>query len=408
MISDRAAIDTLVVGAGPYGLSVSAHLKRAGVAHKLVGRTMDSWRGMPRGMCLRSPVAASSLSDPDRVLTVAAFWSKRGEAVPSPLPLESFLEYGDWFAERAGLEVDPRLVRELTTGDGVFSALLEDGERVRARRVVVAAGHKSFQWAPAEFRGLPPEFVSHTGDHDDFGDFAGKDVVVVGAGQSGIECAALARERGAAVRVVLRGQGVNWLTRSARLHRSWLRPLLYSWSDVGPAGLSRIVAAPGILRMVPSAPRQRATSRCTRPAAAAWLVSRAEQIPIETRCQIREVTLAAGRVRVGCEDGRVFDADHVLLATGYRVELARYAFIAPELRSAVKTVRGSPVLGRGLESSVPGLHIVGMPAAWSYGPLARFVAGAHFSARAITARLLAAPSVGHQLTSADVQPASAA
>jgi FAD-dependent urate hydroxylase len=392
MISGRTAIDTLVVGAGPYGLSVSSHLKNAGVTHMVVGRTMESWSHMPKGMFLRSPAGASSLSDPDGALTLEAFSAERGRPLASPIPLQSFLEYAYWFAERSGLESDPRLVTALTAGDGVFSAVLEDGEQILARRVVLAVGHKPFQWCPPEFHGLPSDLVSHAGDHDDFVDFAGKEILVIGAGQSGIECAALARERGAAVRVLVRGQGVNWLNRSASLHRSPLRPLLYSWSDVGPAGLSKIVAAPGMFRMVPAPLRQRATSRCVRPAAAAWLTGRMQGIVIETGRRARQMTHAAGRIRVLCEDGRELDADHMLLATGYRVDLARYDFIAPELRASVKTLRGSPVLGRGLQTSVPGLYILGLPAAWSYGPLMRFVAGAHFAARAVTAHLIATRS----------------
>jgi FAD-dependent urate hydroxylase len=388
--TERAAIDTLIVGAGPYGLSLSSHLKRAGVTHKLLGRTMESWAEMPKGMCLRSPVGASSLSDPDGALTLEAFSAQQRRPLSAPLPLETFLEYCEWFVERAGLDIDPRLVTNLTADDGGFSAVLEDGDLIRARHVVVATGHKAFQWTPPEFRDLPADLVSHPGDHDDFAHFAGKEVVVVGAGQSGIECAALAHECGAAVRVLMRRQGVNWLVRSAFLHSSWLSPLLYSWSDVGPAGLSQVVSAPDMFRRMPARWRQRATRRCARPAAAAWLVARTQDVPIETRCSIRAIAPAAGRIRIQCEDGQILDADHVLLATGYRVDLGRYTFIAPELRAAVKTVDGSPVLGPASETSVPGLYMLGWPAVWSYGPLMRHVAGAHFGARAVTEHLAAA------------------
>jgi hypothetical protein len=389
-ITERATIDTLVVGAGPYGLSLSSHLKSAGVTHKVVGRAMESWSEMPKGMCLRSPAGASSLSDPDGALTLEAFSAEQRRPLSAPIPLETFLEYCHWFVERAGLDIDPRLVKDLTADDGGFSAVLEDGELIRARRVVVATGHKAFQWTPPEFRDLPEDLVSHPGDHDDFVDFAGKEIVVVGAGQSAIECAALAHERGAAVRILLRRQGVNWLVRSAFLHSSWLSPVLYSWSDVGPAGLSQVVSAPDMFRRMPARLRQRATRRCARPAAAAWLVARTQGLPIETGCSIRGLTPGSGRIRIQCEDGQALDADHVLLATGYRVDLDRYTFIAPELRAAVNTVDGSPALGRASETSVPGLYMLGWPAVWSYGPLMRHVAGAHFAARAVTEHLLAA------------------
>jgi hypothetical protein len=119
-------------------------------------------------------------------------------------------------------------------------------------------------------------------------------------------------------------------------------------------------------------------------------VARTQGLPIETGCSIRGLTPGSGRIRIQCEDGQALDADHVLLATGYRVDLDRYTFIAPELRAAVNTVDGSPALGRASETSVPGLYMLGWPAVWSYGPLMRHVAGAHFAARAVTEHLLAA------------------
>ena len=314
--SDREVIDTLVVGAGPYGLSVSAHLQRAGVAHKVVGRTMEAWRQMPRGICLRSSARASSLCDPDGVLTLEAFASERGRPLERPVEAATFIEYGDWFAHRAGVEVDPRLVTALTAGD-TFSAVLDDGEQIRARRVVLAAGTKPFRWTPPEYRGLPPELVSHAADHADLAVFAGKRILVVGAGQSGIECAAIAHESGADVSVVMRSSGVRWLTRSAGLHASRLAPLLYSWSDVGPAGLSQLVSVPGLFRLIPAAPRQRATSRCARPAAAAWLIPRTKDVAMLAHGRIRDLTPDGDRIRVAYEEGPAHEFDHVLLATGY-------------------------------------------------------------------------------------------
>ena len=402
-----AVLDTLVVGAGPYGLSLSAHLRRAGVTHKVMGRTMEAWRQMPKGICLRSTARASNLCDPDGVLTLEAFASERGRPLDRPLPAASFIEYGDWFAERAGVDVDPRLVTELTAGE-TFSAVLDDGEQIRARRVVVAAGTNAMQWTPPEYRGLPRELVSHVAEHDDLGVFAGKRVLVVGAGQSSIECAAIAHESGAEVSVVMRSDGVRWLTRSAELRASRLAPLLYSWSEVGPAGLSQLVSFPGLFRLVPGAPRHRATSRCARPAAAAWLIPRTRDVAMLAHDAIRDLTAVAGRVRVRYERAPAEEFDHVLLGTGYRVDLARYGFLAPELRAAVRTADGSPVLGRAMQSSVRGLYFLGLPAAWSYGPLMRHVCGAHFAARAVTAQLARARSTGPQLISADVEPARAA
>jgi thioredoxin reductase len=350
---------------------------------------MDFWsRRMPKGMCLRSPARASSLSDPDGLLTLEAFAAERNVSLGPPVPLDSFVEYGHWFADRAGVDVDPRLVQNLSVDGGVFVATLEDGESIRARRVVLAAGSEPFQWTPPEFRGLPQDLVSHAADHGDLGVFAGKELVVLGAGQAGIEYAAIASEQGANVRVIVRAPLVRWLTRSAKLHRApLLSTLLYAPSDVGPAALSRIVSLPELFRSMPTAARDKATKRCTRPAAAAWLIERTRNIPIDTGRPISSVAGANGGIRIDFEGGDALDADHLLLATGYRVDLSLYGFLAPELLAAVKTRNGFPVLGRGLTSSVPGLHMVGWPATRTYGPLMRHVVGSEFAATAVTARL---------------------
>jgi len=400
----HAPIDVLVVGAGPYGLSVSAHLRKAGVEHKVMGKTMDSWHRMPEGMCLRSPARASSLSDPDGVLTLEEFHRDRGVTLGPPVPLESFIEYGHWFAERAGIEVDSRFITALTTDDGTYAATLDDGEVIRSRRVVLAVGAEPFQLTPPEFQHLPRDQVSHTGEHESFSHFVGKRLIIVGTGQGGVECAALAAESGAEVQVLTRAHAVRWLTRSARLHGSALGSLLYARSDVGPAGLSRVVGAPGLFRVFPSQARVRMTRRCARPAAAAWLVERTQDIPFRTSHRVRSVTTGADGVCIECDNGSSLYGDHVLLATGYEIDVAKWAFLDPELRARIKTVSGFPVLRRGMMSSVAGLHVVGWPAMWAYGPLMRHVAGAHYAARASTQRLAATKRSRRRIGTAEPQP----
>ena len=387
----QADTDTLVVGAGPYGLSISAHLRGAGVSHRVFGETMAFWsRGMPKGMCLRSSARASSLSDPKGALTIEAFAVEQGVSIGPPLPIESFIAYGHWFAERAGVEVDSRLVDDLSVANGVFVASLDDGEEVRSHRVVLAAGSEPFQWTPPEFRGLPPNLVSHTSDHNDLSVFAGKELLVLGAGQAGVEYAAIASEQGANVRLVLRRPSVRWLTRSAKLHDiALLKTLLYAPSDVGPAGLSRVVSAPGLFRVLPSTLRDKSTRRCSRPAAASWLVERTQNIPFETGRGIRSVGDNDGRVRIVFDGGSELEADHLILATGYKVDLGNYGFLAPQLLATIRTADGFPVLGPGFTSSVRGLHIVGWPATGSYGPLMRHVVGTEYAGKALATRLAA-------------------
>jgi hypothetical protein len=159
--------------------------------------------------------------------------------------------------------------------------------------------------------------------------------------------------------------------------------MLYAWPDVGPAGVSHLVARPALYRRMPRKTQDRLAQRALRPAGAAWLVPRLADVPIHTDVRIRNAARVRGHVRVVLSDGSQRLADHVLLATGYRVDVAKYPFLAPGLVERIGRVDGHPRLTRGFESTVEGLHFVGAPAAWSHGPLMRFVAGAGFASRSL-------------------------
>jgi cation diffusion facilitator CzcD-associated flavoprotein CzcO len=69
-----AIAQAAIIGAGPYGLSIAAHLNACGVRPQVFGRPMSGWRdGMPRGMRLKSDGFASSLSNPSGEFTLKAF-----------------------------------------------------------------------------------------------------------------------------------------------------------------------------------------------------------------------------------------------------------------------------------------------------------------------------------------------
>jgi hypothetical protein len=93
------------------------------------------------------------------------------------------------------------------------------------------------------------------------------------------------------------------------------------------------------------------------------------------------------QLRLRLDDGTDRLVDHALLATGFRVDVSRYAFLSPALSQQLKTMNGFPVLKRGMESSIPGLHFVGKPAAWSFGPLLGFVSGAEFASKELVSSL---------------------
>jgi hypothetical protein len=259
-----------VLGAGPYGLSAAAHLGRAGVETRVFGKTMAFWRErMPSGMLLRSGWQASHIADPARELTLDAYEAAQGRRLERPVPLTDFVNYGEWYRDRAGIEPDPRLVERLSRANGHFALRLDDGETVEAGSVVVATGLDRFEWRPPQFAALPSELVSHSSEHSSLAQFAGGRVAVVGSGQSATESAALLHEAGAEVELVLRRPEVQWLSGGRLGSRPRLHSLLYPPTDVGPPGLNWIVAAPGLFRTFPTSLRKPISTRVLRPAAAA-------------------------------------------------------------------------------------------------------------------------------------------
>jgi hypothetical protein len=377
--------DVAIVGAGPFGLSAAAHLAAAnGLDVRVFGDPMSFWqRKMPVGMLLRSPWAACNLSDPAGDWTLDRYRAEAPETFGEPVPLDRFVEYGCWFQRGLVPGVDRRSVRRVTPRSVGYTLELEDGTSLTASRVVVAAGIADFAWRPPEVQALPPELVSHTVDHRDLRSFAGRRVVIAGGGQSGLESAALLRESGASVEVLVRKPVVHWLIRGWRHRTPGVAPLLYAWPDVGPAGLSHLVARPALYRTMPREFQDRLARRSIRAAGAAWLMPRLRTVPIRTGIGIAEASRVNGHVRLSLDDGTTREADHLLLATGYRVDVAKYPFLSPELVARVERVNGHPRLTHGFESSAAGLHFVGAPAAWSMGPLMRFVAGARFAASSL-------------------------
>ncbi len=385
--------DVAILGAGPYGLSAASHLRTIkGLEVRVFGEPMSFWdRNMPAGMLLRSNWTATQIADPHRSLTLEAYQAASGNHLSAPVPLERFVQYGMWYQRHAVPDVDRRKIARVESAPRGFRLILEDGEAIHSRRVVVAAGIGSFAWRPPEFQGLPSSLASHTSEHRDLRRFAGKQVLVVGSGQSALESAALLHESGAEVEVIGRSPQIHWLQGrlSRTLHHElghFTRQLLYAPTDVGPAGISRLMERPDLVRWLPRTIQDRLRKRCVRPAGARWLFQRLQGVPITLGQSVVSVAATGERVKVRLDDGSERPVDHVLLGTGYRVDVSKYEFLAAEIRQSIRRSsrsNGYPCLREGLETSVPGLHIVGAPAAWSFGPLMQFVSGTDYTSRAL-------------------------
>ncbi len=356
-----ADCEVVVLGAGPYGLSAATYLKAKGVDVRIFGRPMAFWADkMPAGMLLRSPRVASNISDPAHRTTLDAFETSARVPPRAPVPLETFVEYGRWFQRQMLPGLDQREIASVNRNDNGFTVALEEGEVLHSRRVVIAGGIGPFQRIPPEFASLPPSQLSHCYQGCDVKAFPGRRVAVIGAGQSALECAALLHEARAKVEV------------------------LYSSHDVGPAGISRLVAAPNLMRQVPLKLRDRIRTRAVRPAGAQWLPPRLKNVTVTTGHFVTSAIPVGQEAELKLDDGSRRVVDHVLLGTGYSPDVARYGFLAPELVRQLDVMEGYPRLGPGFCSSVTGLHFIGATAARSFGPLLYFVAGTEFASKELS------------------------
>ncbi len=390
MGNEVTSSDIVIVGAGPYGLSAAAHLRAVqGMDVRVFGEPMSFWdQNMPVGMLLRSGWTATQIADPNGRLTLEAYQKDSGIQFSKPVPLHHFTQYGHWYQRQAIPDLDRRNIARVESDTKGFRLILEDGQTIKSRRVIVAAGIGYFARRPTEFQHLPPSLASHTSEHRNLQDFAGRRVLVIGSGQSALESAALLYEGGADVEVVARATRIQWLQgfASKTLHARMgplVARLLYAPTDVGPAGISQLMARPEVLRRLPRAIQNKLWKRAIRPAGARWLVSRLQNVPLRMGRTVVSAVAVGDRVSVRLDDASELKVDHVLLGTGYRVDISKYPFLAPELVKAIDCINGYPVLSEGLETSVPGLHFLGAPGAWSFGPLMQFVSGTHFASRAL-------------------------
>jgi hypothetical protein len=388
--------DLVVVGAGPYGLSVGAHAAAAGLSVRVLGRPMASWRDhMPDGMYLKSEPWSSNLSAPGGAHGLAAFCAERGLPAEHgrPLPIGVYSEYGQWFARQAGPPVEELTVTGVSPeGDG-FRTTTAEGVVLVSRAVALAVGVMPFVHYPRALRGLPAAHVSHSSGHRDLGRFRDQDVTVIGAGQAALETATLLAELGARPRLVARAGRLHWNTLPHPLERPALTALRNPHSGLGTGWRSWVWSElPWAVRRLPAATRERIAATALGPAGAWWLRERFEgRVPVLLGHRLQRAIAAGSRTRLGLttEAGEnvVVDTGHVIAATGFVPDLDRLELLDAGLRAGLRRVGGggSPELSAGFESSYPGLFFAGLLTAPSFGPSMRFVHGAGFAAGRLVA-----------------------
>lgn len=394
-----AVTDIAIIGAGPYGLSIAAHLRKTHLTFRIFGTPMQSWRQqMPKGMLLKSDGFASWLYDPEASFTLRHYCEEHNlpyADVGIPVPCETFIAYGMEFQRRFVPMIEETNITSVHRTAGSFELLTEDGQKVQARRVVVAAGITHFGYLPPFLSELPREYVTHSSQHSDLSGFKGKKVAVIGAGASAVDIAAILNESGAKVELVARRQEIAFHSKPTGKPRSVLQRIMNPRSGLGLGWRSRLCTdAPLLFHMMPRKLRFRAVQRHLGPAPG-WFVRDKVigKFPLHLGSRIENVKVDSGKVRLKIteRDGSKVElaVDHVIGATGFRVSISRLRFLDEPLRQQIRVVDDTPVLSRSFESSVPGLYLVGVASANSFGPLTRFAYGAMFTAKHISNHLAA-------------------
>jgi len=390
-------VDTAIIGAGPYGLSIAAHLKARKVGFRIFGSPMHTWRmHMPNGMLLKSEGFASSLYDPDSAFTLGRYCQEQGAPYADlglPVPLETFASYGLEFQKRFVPELEDKLVVAMDRSLSGFDIRLEDGELVTARKVVSAVGISHYQYVPPVLAALSEEFVTHSSRHASFDRFKGRDVTVIGAGASALDVAGLLHVAGACVQLVARKPVVDFHHPPGPIPRPLLDRIRRPTTGLGPGWRSLFCTrAPLVFHAMPQWFRLEVVRRHLGPAAG-WFIKDlvVGHVAFHLGFNVVQADIQNGRVQLqlASSDGaqRTLVTDHVIAGTGYRVDLRRLAFLNPGLLAGIRSVENTPVLSMNFESSVPGLYFVGTTSANSFGPMARFAYGARFTARRLARHL---------------------
>jgi cation diffusion facilitator CzcD-associated flavoprotein CzcO len=388
--------EVAIIGAGPYGLSIAAHLRAATVDFLIFGEPMLNWRSrMPRGMHLKSDGFASSLYDPARSFTLRGYCAENNIPYADlglPVPVEVFSAYGMAFQQELVPSIDSRRVSQLERGDRGFTLRLADGQSVLAQRVVLATGISYYEYLPAELSKLPGGVCSHSADNHDLAKYKGRDVLVLGRGASSTDIAALLTEHVASLQIVSREPIIFHLPPPAKPPSLWWR-LRNPNFGLGPNRRSALYTLfPTLFRFLPLRLRQRIVSRHLGPAAV-WFVREklVGKIPMHSGYHLRNAELRGERVHISFENAAGtrldLDVDHVIAGTGYQVDLSRLPFLSEDLRKQLELEGTSPKLSTHFESSVPGLYFVGLASAVAFGPLTRFALGARFTAGRLCAHL---------------------
>jgi hypothetical protein len=383
----RRNCEVAIIGTGPYGLSLAAHLTAARVDFRIFGKPMELWRDhMPKSMMLKSNGYASNLSAPDgKASSLKSFCALKGlpyKDLNFPIPLTTFVAYADWFRERHVPGLDERMVTGLDRDAHGYLLTLDDGEQCCAAHVVMAVGITAFAHMPAALAALPAHLASHSFDHHTVDQFRGKDTVVVGAGASAVNLAYELREAGAEVTMLARGPRIEYHDLPNPKAASAYELVTNPPAPFGQGWRSLLVAClPQIFYRLPRHLRSRSIKSHLKPAAGWFMRDKVMgKVPEVLGQKIEGAWEENGKVHIALSNGTSLTCDHVFAGTGYRMDLNRLSFLSARVRQAIARPGRTCNVTPQFETDLQGLYALGPLAMENFGPLLRFVCGTSFAA----------------------------
>lgn len=365
-------LDLVIIGAGPYGISLAAHASAHGLTYKLLGYPMHFWQNqMPQEMFIRTNPISIGLSDPQNMFTLDRFSEETGVEITTPLPRPVFVHYAMWFADKTNVVFTPEYVSHLqrveVSKDG-YSVITESGQMYSAHNVIVATGLQHYAYIPEVFAEISSDLVSHTFGYSSFSSFTGKKVAVIGSGQSAWEAAALLHLADSECELLYRRETPNYSVKAA-------------------TGIELIELANTFYDL----PLEQKQARWAKPAG-----SIANFLRPYVEGKIRETahvsveqaaTTADGKLFLKLTNGEHRIVDHVLAATGFQIQLDRVPFIDQHLLQQIKREEAGydqyPLLDAHFQSSLPGLYFAGPLSSHTHGPAFRFIAGLNKACKSI-------------------------
>ena len=377
---DNNSIDLIIIGAGPFGLSAASFANFHQIDYLVIGKPMAFWKeNIPENMYLRS--GTDWHLDPYGNYSIETFLKTRNNTIEDvkPLPLTIFLDYAEWFQEQQNINVLDKLIVKLdySEEEKKYLITLKDSKEIKAKNVLIAIGFKFFKKLPVYLtKKLPAGSFTHTCDVVKFEKFKDKSVLIIGGRQSAYEWAALIAESGAkTVHISHRHERPKF----AESNWSWIDPIM-----------DQMVDNPEWYRTLNEKEQEEIEkkfwiedSQKLEP----WLLPRIdrENIKIWPLSNVVKCDEAkSGLYKVHMDDGRRLEVDHIILATGYKVDINKIPFLSSgNIIPKLNINEGFPDLDGYLQTSLPGLYMTSMIATKSFGRFFAYIASCRTSSQIV-------------------------